>query len=65
MKWASRGSLPFMDEPPGATVSTMASGLYGKAIRGLRKVTQKTLNEEPKWRQPGTQLTTGYKEIWR
>ncbi len=29
--------MPFMDEPPGARVSTMASGVYGGAIRGLRK----------------------------
>ena len=45
--------MPFMDEPPGARVSTMASGLYGGAIRGLRKITAKTVDEEPKWRTPG------------
>ena len=57
--------MPFMDEPPGARVSTMASGLYGGAIRGLRKITAKTLDEEPKWRTPGRELLTGYKGTWR
>ena len=28
--------MPFMDEPPGARVSTRASGLYGSAVRRLR-----------------------------
>jgi hydrogenase small subunit len=46
-------------------VSTMASGLYGKAIRGLRKITLHTLDDEPKWRTPGTELSTGYQKIWR
>jgi hydrogenase small subunit len=54
-----------MDEPPGARVSTLASGLYGGAIRGLRKITAHTLDDEPKWRTPGSELSTGYKEIWR
>jgi hydrogenase small subunit len=53
--------MPFMDEPPGARVSTMASGVYGGAIRGLRKITWHTLEEEPKWRVKGKELLTGYK----
>jgi hydrogenase small subunit len=57
--------MPFMDEPPGARVSTLASGLYGGAVRGLRKITEKTLDDEPKWRTPGDQLLTGYKGSWR
>jgi hydrogenase small subunit len=57
--------MPFMDEPPGATVSTMASGLYGRAIRDLRKITLHMLDDEPKWRTPGTELSTGYQKIWR
>jgi hydrogenase small subunit len=57
--------MPFMDEPPGARVSTMASGIYGGAIRGLRKITAHTLDDEPKWRTPGSDLSTGYKKIWR
>ena len=28
---------------------------------GLRKITQKTVDEEPKWRTPGKELLTGYK----
>ena len=57
--------MPFMDEPPGARVSTIASGVYGSAIRGLRRITAKTIDEEPKWRTPGTKLTTGYQGEWR
>ena len=30
------------------------------AIRGLRKITAKTLDDEPKWRKPGKKLLTGY-----
>ena len=46
-------------------MSTRGSRLYGSAIRGLRKITQKTVDEEPKWRTPGKQLLTGYKGEWR
>jgi hydrogenase small subunit len=53
--------MPFMDEPPGAKLSTGLAGAYGSAIRSLRKVTNATVNKEPKWRQPGPQLTTGYR----
>jgi hydrogenase small subunit len=52
--------MPFMDEPPGAMVSSGLIGLYGKLIRGLRALTNDTVNKEPKWRHPGRQLTTGY-----
>ena len=57
--------MPFMDEPPGARVSTMASKTYGSAIRGLRRITAKTIDEEPKWRTRGSKLLTGYKSEWR
>jgi hydrogenase small subunit len=57
--------MPFMDEPPGGKVSTTASGLYGSVIRRLRGVTEKTLNEEPKWRSPGKKLLTGYQGQWK
>ena len=57
--------MPFMDEPPGAHVSTLASGAYGRLIRPLRKITAKTLDDEPKWRKPGKKLTTGYRGEWR
>jgi hydrogenase small subunit len=54
-----------MDEPPGSRVSTMASGAYGAVVRGLRRITQHTVDEEPKWRSPGDKLLTGYKGEWR
>ena len=34
--------------------------MYGGLIRGLRKITQKTVDEEPKWRVKGSRLLTGY-----
>jgi hydrogenase small subunit len=45
--------MPFMDEPPGAKVSTAASTAYGLVIRGLRRISQHTMEEEPRWRGPG------------
>jgi hydrogenase small subunit len=53
---------PFMDEPPGATLSTAASTVYGTLIRGLRRMTMRVLDEEPRWRQPGDTLTNGSEE---
>jgi hydrogenase small subunit len=50
----------FMDEPPGAKLSSTAVSLYGKTIRALRSFTQATMNKEPKWRHTGPELTTGY-----
>src|SRR6476660_2172769 len=55
--------MPFMDEPPGSKVSTRASKTYGATVRTLRKFTQKTLNKEPSWRVPGTELKTGYEKV--
>jgi hydrogenase small subunit len=52
--------MPFMDEPPGARISSQLITPYGVLIRNLRKVTQKTLNKEPKWRHNDRTLTTGY-----
>jgi hydrogenase small subunit len=52
--------MPFMDEPPGGSVSSLASGVYGRIIRNLRRITNHTVNKETKWRHPGTELTTGY-----
>jgi hydrogenase small subunit len=49
-----------MDKPPGATVSSGMVGIYGRAVTALRKITNNTVNKEPKWRHPGRQLTTGY-----
>jgi hydrogenase small subunit len=56
--------MPFMDEPPGARVSSTASMLYGTVIRTLRGFTAKTADEEPKWRTKGDDLLTGYKKTW-
>ncbi len=53
--------MPFMDEPPGALVSSTAIGIYGAVIRKLRTITNSTVNKEPKWRHPGSQLKTTYK----
>jgi hydrogenase small subunit len=52
--------MPFMDEPPGALLSSAMIGIYGKVIRALRGMTNDTVNKEPKWRHPGPRLTTGY-----
>jgi hydrogenase small subunit len=57
--------MPFMDEPPGARLSSTAIGLYGRLIRMLRGFTQDTANKEPKWRSKGTELTTGYRPAAR
>jgi hydrogenase small subunit len=43
--------MPFMDEPPGAKLSTGAVALYGKTVRALRRLTQASLNREPTWRR--------------
>jgi hydrogenase small subunit len=50
--------MPFMDEPPGSKVSTAVSGLYGGLVRGLRSITERTLDKEPSWRHRGPKLTT-------
>jgi hydrogenase small subunit len=53
--------MPFMAEPPGARLSTGVSGLYGGVIRGLRHLTNETVDKEPRWRHRGRDLTTGYR----
>jgi hydrogenase small subunit len=40
----------FMDEPPGAKLSSEAISTYGRAIRKLRQYTQISTNVEPSWR---------------
>ena len=53
--------MPFMDEPPGSTLSTKVTGaFYGPLIRALRGVTEHTMEKEPKWRRKGSSLLTGY-----
>ena len=53
--------MPFMDAPPGSALSTKVVGLWGGILRGLRGMTNTTVNKEPKWRHPRPELTTGYK----
>jgi hydrogenase small subunit len=52
--------MPFMDEPPGGRISSILVKPYGTLIRNLRKITNRTLNKEPKWRNNGRVYTTGY-----
>jgi hydrogenase small subunit len=52
--------MPFMDEPPGAKLSSSAIAVYGSMIRKLRAITNHTINKEPKWRHTRPELTTGY-----
>jgi hydrogenase small subunit len=52
--------MPFMDEPPGAKLSTAAVTVYGRTVRALRSFTRAALNREPEWRHARSELTTGY-----
>jgi hydrogenase small subunit len=54
--------MPFMDEPPGSLLATNTIQGYARWILPLRKLMMKTLNDEPRWRHKGTNLTTGYRE---
>ncbi|MFF4618267.1 NADH-quinone oxidoreductase subunit B family protein [Nonomuraea jabiensis] len=56
--------MPFMDEPPGASVSAAMSGAYGAVIRRLRAITNKAANKEPKWRHNRRRLTSGFDPRW-
>jgi hydrogenase small subunit len=53
--------MPFMDEPPGAGMSTAAIMMYGKTVRALRNFTVAGGNIEPEWRHSRPEITTGYK----
>ena len=44
--------MPFMDEPPGAKMSTSAVLMYGRTVRALRNFTKTSLDREPAWRRP-------------
>jgi hydrogenase small subunit len=52
--------MPFMDAPPGSALSTRVVQSWGTVLRGLRAITNRTVNKEPKWRHSGPRLTTGY-----
>ncbi len=45
--------MPFLEEPPGAQLSTTAVVMYGKTVRALRRFTQASLNREPEFRTSG------------
>ena len=57
--------MPFMDEPPGGTLSSALIAPYGKFVRAMRGITNKTANKEPKWHHNGDRLTSGMDERWR
>jgi hydrogenase small subunit len=44
--------MPFMEEPPGAKMSTAAVLMYGRTVRALRNFTKSSLDKEPPWRAP-------------
>src|SRR5262245_56188873 len=52
--------MPFMQEPPGAIMSSAAVLMYGRTVRALRNFTKSSLDKEPAWRHPRPELTTGY-----
>ena len=49
--------MPFLEEPPGAQLSTTAVVMYGKTVRALRNFTRASLNREPEWRQRDTGIS--------
>jgi hydrogenase small subunit len=56
--------MPFMEEPPGAKMSTAAVLMYGRTVRALRNFTKASLDKEPTWRVPADELLSGYDEPW-
>jgi hydrogenase small subunit len=56
--------MPFMDQPPGASISSALIRPYGALIRALRGFTNTTANREPKWHHNGGELTSGYDPRW-
>jgi hydrogenase small subunit len=52
--------MPFMQEPPGAIMSSAAILMYGRTVRALRNFTKSSLDREPVWRNRKPELTTGY-----
>jgi hydrogenase small subunit len=51
--------MPFMDEPPGAKMSSSAVLMYGRTVRALRNFTRSSLDQEPSWRVPGDTNISG------
>jgi hydrogenase small subunit len=56
--------MPFMDQPPGAAISSALVRSYGGLIRTLRSFTNAEANREPRWHHNGPSLTTGYDPRW-
>ncbi len=56
--------MPFLDEPPGATVSTAVSAVVGGFVHRLRVMTGAVVDEEPRWRGRSGELATGYRAPW-
>lgn len=52
--------MPFMDEPPGALLSSNMIRPYGVLIRNLRRLTDRQVDKEPRWRHNRAEYTTGY-----
>lgn len=57
--------MPFMDAPPGGSLSSMLNKPYGAFIRRMRGITNATVNKEPKWRHNKRELTSGYNPRYR
>jgi hydrogenase small subunit len=56
--------MPFMDAPPGGSISAGIGSVYGPVMRKLRGITNHTMNKETKWRHNKPELTTGYEPRW-
>ena len=56
--------MPFMDEPPGAHVSSTVSSAYGGIVRRLRGITLRTSTRSRSGGRKGRALLTGYKAPW-
>ena len=56
--------MPFMDQPPGSTFSSVGVKAYGTLIRKLRSITNRTVNKEPRWRHNRAELTSGYEPLY-
>jgi hydrogenase small subunit len=57
--------MPFLDEPPGAKLSSAAVGVYGRTVRALRAFTRATMNTEPDWRKPHPKAPTASAPVVR
>jgi hydrogenase small subunit len=56
-------NMPFMDEPPGAHMSTAAVEVYGRTVHALRRFTLDSMDAQPEFRRRGA-LSSGYLPPW-